>query len=104
MAYYKFKNRSTSQFSRGSGFLTASQIVSLINQVVARSSDFYEIEEAEVLEVLLEDEQLPTRNDEPDFSYVGAVRARMINSEANTIFSSENETDHLYKPYLHWPV
>jgi hypothetical protein len=48
------------------------------------TEEFYELEAAEVVDILLLEEDLPDINNAPDFSLIGAIKARLVNSEQNT--------------------
>jgi len=64
-----------------SGLPSTSAVNSLIRNA-SQSNIFYELEMAEVLDLLLYEADLPALDDgTPDFSLLGAIKARMINSQ-----------------------
>ena len=48
------------------------------NKKMQKTPEFYELEPAEVVQVLLKDEDLPGGPDNPDYSYFGAIKARPV--------------------------
>jgi len=63
------------------GLPTLPKIYNLIKGL-SENIKFYELEAAEVLEVLIDNEDLPVLPDNsPDYSYTGAIKARLIHSE-----------------------
>ena len=69
------------------GFTNYDDVYGIINDNVDKISEFYEIEPAMVLEVLLDPHSpnFPTKDFEgdkiPDYSYLGTIRARFIYSQ-----------------------
>lgn len=65
------------------GIPSVSTVYSIIKNTVS-NIEFYELETAEVLDLLLHEEDLPElKNQEKDFSLIGAIKARMVNSQQN---------------------
>lgn len=65
------------------GIPSTSTVYSLIKNTVS-NIEFYELESAEVLDLLLHEKDLPElKNGEKDFSLIGAIKARMVNSQQN---------------------
>jgi hypothetical protein len=77
------------QYSK-QGFTTEKEVADLIQERFSDVSKFYEMEVAEVVDVILSKDELPDVFDEDyqpewdelDYSYIGYIKARMINSEA----------------------
>ena len=70
------------------GILTKGAVKQLIKSAIPNYNEnqFYELEMAEVISVLLDDEELPDKTDGTgkDYSLLGSITARMINSEKDT--------------------
>ena len=81
----KSKNRRTD----GTGFLTYSDAYQLIKENIDEAVEFYELEPAIVTEVFLEPKKLPRKDipngdgKMPDYSYLGTIRARFIESQGD---------------------
>jgi hypothetical protein len=71
------------------GLVTA-QSQNLINKLNQDSDLFYELEPVEVLNVCLQEEDLPRRkiDGEPDYTYYGGIKGRFLLSEDNVNISS----------------
>lgn len=67
------------------GLTTADDVYDIINDNVEKLSEFYEIEPAFVLEVLLDPEKLPRKKGTnlPDWSYLGTIKARYVYSQGD---------------------
>jgi len=81
----KNKNRRTD----GTGFLTYADAYQLIKDNIDEAVEFYELEPAIVTEVFLEPKKLPRKDipngdgKMPDYSYLGTIRARFIESQSD---------------------
>ena len=81
----KNKNRRTD----GTGFLTYADAYQLIKDNIDEAVEFYELEPAIVTEVFLEPKKLPRKDipngdgKMPDYSYLGRIRARFIESQSD---------------------
>ena len=81
----KSKNRRTD----GTGFLTYADAYQLIKDNIDEAVEFYELEPAIVTEVFLEPKKLPKKDipngngKMPDYSYLGTIRARFIESQSD---------------------
>ena len=81
----KNKNRRTD----GTGFLTYADAYQLIKDNIDEAVEFYELEPAIVTEVFLEPKKLPRKDipngdgKMPDYSYLGTIRARFIESQGD---------------------
>ena len=78
----KFLNRELKQ-----GFTTYDDVYGIIKDNVDEISEFYELEPAMVLQVLLDPKDFPTIKDTnnkniPDYSYLGTIKARFIYSQS----------------------
>ena len=71
------------------GLVTA-QSQNLINKLNQDNDLFYELEPVEVLNVCLQEEDLPRRkiDGEPDYTYYGGIKGRFLLSEDNVNISS----------------
>jgi hypothetical protein len=86
MSFFKSKknrNRKTS----GGGFLTYSDAYQLIKDNIDEAAEFYELEPAIVIEVLLNPADLPKKNTPdgkgkmPDYEKLGTIKARFVESQ-----------------------
>lgn len=86
MPFFKSKknrNRKTS----GGGFLTYSDAYQLIKDNIDEAAEFYELEPAIVIEVLLNPADLPKKNTPdgkgkmPDYEKLGTIKARFVESQ-----------------------
>jgi hypothetical protein len=79
----KTKNRKTD----GGGFLTYNDAYQLIKDNIDEAIEFYELEPAIVVQILLDPSDFPKKNTSdgkgkmPDYSYLGTIRARFIESQ-----------------------
>ena len=77
--------KNTSQENSSGGILTKSAVKQLIKSTIPNFKEnlFYELEMAEVISVLLNEEDLPDLSDGSgkDYSLLGSITARMIKSE-----------------------
>jgi len=78
----KTKNRKTD----GGGFLTYDDAYQLIQDNIDEAVEFYELEPAVVMQVLLDPSDLPKKNapgggQMPDYSLLGTIRARFVESQ-----------------------
>ena len=86
MAY----RRNSSIFNRDiskTGFTTYDDVYGIIKDNVDEISEFYELEPAIVLQVLLDPKDFPTTKDKnskniPDYSYLGTIKARFLYSQS----------------------
>jgi len=91
----KSKNRRTD----GTGFLTYSDAYQLIKENIDEAVEFYELEPAIVTQVLLDPSDFPRKDTltgngkMPDYSYLGTVRARFVESQ-----DAGDEIDDYIKP------
>jgi hypothetical protein len=77
------------------GFMSPTQIYNYINKIVGHSLEFYELEMAEVMEVLLDETQLPDSN----YRFFGSVKARPIVSGRELPTDPKDiESPHIYRP------
>ena len=78
----KTKNRKTG----GGGFLTYDDAYQLIQDNIDEAVEFYELEPAVVIQVLLDPSELPKKSAPdgdkmPDYSFLGTIKARFIESQ-----------------------
>lgn len=91
----KSRNRKTD----GTGFLTYSDAYQLIKENIDEAVEFYELEPAIVTQVLLDPSDFPRKDTltgngkMPDYSYLGTVRARFVESQ-----DAGDEIDDYIKP------
>ena len=69
------------------GFTTYDDVYGIIKDNVDEISEFYELEPAIVLQVLLDPKDFPTTKDKnskniPDYSYLGTIKARFLYSQS----------------------
>ena len=79
----KTKNRKTD----GGGFLTYNDAYQLIKDNIDEAIEFYELEPAVVIQILLDPSDFPKKNTPggeskmPDYSFLGTIRARFVESQ-----------------------
>ena len=91
---YRKVTNSVASIGNSTGFMNQSNVVDLIEQM-STQEEFYEIEPAIVLEILLDPKDFPRKTTPdgdgkmPDYSYLGTIRARFVESqnEGDTIDS-----------------
>ena len=86
MSFFKSKKNYIRK-TDNTGFATYSDVYSIVKDNVDEALEFYEIEPAIVLEILLDPKDFPRKTTPdgdgkmPDYSYLGTVRARFVESQ-----------------------
>ena len=86
MAYRRYSSIFNRDLSK-TGFTTYDDVYGIIKDNVDEISEFYELEPAIVLQVLLDPKDFPTTKDKnskniPDYSYLGTIKARFLYSQS----------------------
>jgi hypothetical protein len=86
MSFFKSKKQYVRK-TDNTGFATYSDVYSIVKDNIDEALEFYEIEPAIVLEILLDPKDFPRKTTPdgdgkmPDYSYLGTIRARFVESQ-----------------------